>query len=231
MMICVLKVARCSLTLTNRLNATVFGFAPDVIFSVDSAAKKAVAISGVTAGIGLVLDFWYQFLYNGATAAKFQVRSHSCALIILFNADLFRLHKVQARDTFGSYFFFCLCCRLPTFFMLISSIALLAFMFFVSFQVWPQAVLVISFLAGILVTLQYLLFGAHRIVLGIRWMFKRIGDISVRLFSRSGEVEPAERRKMMIHQNRLPISTKTRSLEMRERKMKKNIMSSCSEMY
>ena len=65
------------LTITNRLNATVFGFAPDVIFSVDSAAKRAVAISGVTAGIGLVLDFWYQFLYNGVTAAKFQVSSQS----------------------------------------------------------------------------------------------------------------------------------------------------------
>lgn len=79
--------------------------------------------------------------------------------------------------------------------MLISSIALLAFMFFVSFGVWPQAVLVISFLAGILVTLQYLLFGAHRIVLGIRWAFKRLGVVSSRLFSRSKEVEPAEKEK------------------------------------
>jgi len=72
--------------------------------------------------------------------------------------------------------------------MLISSIALLAFMFFVSFQVWPQAVLVVSFLAGILVTLQYLLFGAHRIVLGIRWVFRKICAGFSRLFSRS-EVE------------------------------------------
>jgi hypothetical protein len=72
------------LTSVNRLNATVFGFAPDVIFSVDSAAKRAVAISGVSAGIGLVLDFWYQFLYNGATAAKFQVRSHSRVAVALF---------------------------------------------------------------------------------------------------------------------------------------------------
>jgi len=77
--------------------------------------------------------------------------------------------------------------------MLISSIALLAFMFFVSFQVWPQAVLVISFLAGVLVTLQYLLFGVHRIALGIRWAFKRTGAIFVWLFSRSNEVEPAEK--------------------------------------
>jgi len=156
------------------LNATVFGFAPDVIFSVDSAAKRAVAISGVSAGIGLVLNFWYQFLYNGATAAKF---------------------RVQARDTFRTYFFFCLCCRLPTFFMLISSIALLAFMFFVSYNVWPQAVLVISFLAGVLITLQYLLFGAHRIVLGIRWVLKRIGAVFVRLFSRTEEAEVAEKEK------------------------------------
>jgi CBS domain containing-hemolysin-like protein len=77
--------------------------------------------------------------------------------------------------------------------MLISSIALLAFMFFVSFHVWPQAVLAISFLAGVLVTLQYLLFGAHRIVLGIRWVLKKIGAVFVRLFSRREEAEPAEK--------------------------------------
>ena len=52
------------LTPANRLNATAFGFAPDVFFSVDSAAKRAVAISGVSAGIGFLLDSWYQFLYN-----------------------------------------------------------------------------------------------------------------------------------------------------------------------
>lgn len=156
------------------LNATVFGFAPDIIFSVDSAAKRAIAISAVTSAIGLVLDFWYQFLYSGVSAAKF---------------------RVQARDTFDSYFFFCLCCRLPSFFMLISSIALLAFMFFVSFSVWPQAVLFVSFMAGVLVTLQYLLFGAHRLVLGIRWVFKRIGAEFSRLVSRSNEAEPSEKEK------------------------------------
>ena len=64
------------LTSANRLNATVSGFAPDVIFSVDSAAKRAVAISGVSTGVGLVINFWYQFLCNGITAAKFQVCSH-----------------------------------------------------------------------------------------------------------------------------------------------------------
>lgn len=75
--------------------------------------------------------------------------------------------------------------------MLISSIALLAFMLFVSFRVWPQAVLFISFLAGMLVTLQYLLFGVHRMALGIRWVFKKSGAIFGRLFSRNREEEPA----------------------------------------
>lgn len=79
--------------------------------------------------------------------------------------------------------------------MLVSSIALLAFMLFVSFDVWPQAVLFISFLAGVLITLQYLLFGVHRIALGIRWIFKRIGAGFGRLFPRNKEVEPTEKGK------------------------------------
>ena len=62
--------------------------------------------------------------------------------------------------------------------MLMFSIALLTFIFFVSFQVWPQAVLVISFLTGVQITLRYLLFGVHRTVLGICWMFTGIGAIS-----------------------------------------------------
>jgi hypothetical protein len=42
------------LTLMNRVNATRFGFGPDIIFSIDSAAERAAAISGVTTGIGFV---------------------------------------------------------------------------------------------------------------------------------------------------------------------------------
>jgi hypothetical protein len=42
------------LTSKNRVNAAGSGFGPDVIFSVDSAAKRAGTIGSVTAGIGLV---------------------------------------------------------------------------------------------------------------------------------------------------------------------------------
>lgn len=71
---------------TRRLNATVFGFSPDIIFSVDSAAKRAIAISGVTSAIGLVLSFWYQFLYTGITAAKFQVCSLVTSYFLTLNS-------------------------------------------------------------------------------------------------------------------------------------------------
>jgi len=68
-------------------------------------------------------------------------------------------------------------------------------MFFISFQVWPQAVLVVPFLAGMLVTLKYLLFGSHRIVLSIHWASKGVGAGFAQLLSRSKEVEPARREK------------------------------------
>jgi len=67
----------CPLTLVGGSNVTMFGFVPDVFFTVDSTANKVVAIGFVTAGIGILLDFWYQFLHNRAAAAKFQVRYHS----------------------------------------------------------------------------------------------------------------------------------------------------------
>ena len=128
-----------------------------------------------------------------------QGSSGSRVLTIPFNTDLFQLHEVRARDAIGNYFFSCLCCRFPTFSVLTSSIAFLAPVF--SFQVWPQAVLVISFLAGVLVTLQHPLFCVHRIVLGIGWTFKRIGAISSGHSRGVMGWNPLGRRKMMIDQD------------------------------
>jgi len=66
----------CPLTLVSWSNATVFGFVLDASFTADPTANKVVAIGFVTAGIGFVLGFWYQFRYNRATATRSQVRSH-----------------------------------------------------------------------------------------------------------------------------------------------------------
>lgn len=82
----------CSPTLTNRLNATVFSFAPDTIFSAKSTAKKSV---------GLVPDFWHRFLYNGGTN-RHQVPG-SFPLPLPHHPFGYRpLLKVSVRDKFDS---------------------------------------------------------------------------------------------------------------------------------
>ena len=45
------------LTLARMLNATVFGFVPDVVFSADTYRAVAIRLSGVAAGIGSTLNF------------------------------------------------------------------------------------------------------------------------------------------------------------------------------
>lgn len=52
----------CPLTLTSRSNATVLGFIPGVIFSIESTANKVFIIRGVIDGIMLVLDVTHQML-------------------------------------------------------------------------------------------------------------------------------------------------------------------------
>ena len=83
------KICACILTLTSRPNVTMSCFIPDVVFSVDLASNRPAATDGVTAGLWPVLDFRYQPLYEGATAARFQVHSHSCASITLLNTGPF----------------------------------------------------------------------------------------------------------------------------------------------
>lgn len=102
-------------------------------------------------------------------------------------------------------------------------------MFFVSSHVWPQAVLAIFFLAGVLVTIQYLLFGAHRITLGIRWVLKRIGAVFIRLFSQTEEVGPAEKEKAIDSLELTTDIDKGKIVGDEGKKMEITIVSSCSK--
>ncbi|KAK7686479.1 hypothetical protein QCA50_010075 [Cerrena zonata] len=141
------------------LNAAVFGFSSDTIFSIDGIAKRSIAIGSIAAGIGIVVDAWFLVAYSSADAAKFT-----------------RL----ARDVYNSYFFFCLTCRLPALCMFVSACALMVFLFTVAWETWPTAVLVMSFAAGILVSLQYLVFGVHRFVNLVNWTVRSIWSKLVR---------------------------------------------------
>ncbi|KAH9914722.1 hypothetical protein B0H21DRAFT_828294 [Amylocystis lapponica] len=135
------------------IDAAVFGFAPGSLFPIDWLSEHVVAFGAIAAGLGLVFDAWFLVCYSGANAAKFQR---------------------QVTDVYGSYFFFCLTCRLPTLCMFLSAVALMVFLLGVAWAAWPAAVLVMSFLAGTLVSLQYLVFGCHRLFNLCVWLVRTL---------------------------------------------------------
>lgn len=79
-----------------------------------------------------------------------------------------------AKDVYGTYFFFCLYCRLPAVCLLVSTTSLTLFLLSVAWAEWPSAVLVVSFLAGILFSLQYLVFGCHRMFNLAAWCVRSL---------------------------------------------------------
>lgn len=58
--------------------------------------------------------------------------------------------------------------------MFLASCALTMFLLTVAWSAWPTAVLVMSCLAGTIFSLQYLIFGAHRMVNMCIWIVKGI---------------------------------------------------------
>ncbi|KAI0756048.1 hypothetical protein C8Q80DRAFT_1126102 [Daedaleopsis nitida] len=130
------------------IDAAVFGFGSDALFAVHGFSKESVSLGGIAAGIGLVFDAWFLVRYGGANVQQFQAR---------------------AKDVYNSYFFFCLQCRLPTVCMFLSALALMAFLFAAAWTAWPTAVLVMSFVAGLLFTSQFLVFGVHTLVNWLVW--------------------------------------------------------------
>ncbi|OJT05628.1 Deubiquitination-protection protein dph1 [Trametes pubescens] len=152
------------------IDAAVFGFASDATFIVDGFARSVVAIGAIAAGIGLVSDAWFLVLYSGANAVKFQVSRR-------IPSSRQRAHRPSpaqrlAKDVYGSYFFFCLTCRLPTMCMFLSTLALMLFLLGVAWTAWPTAVLVMSFVAGVLLSSQFLVFGIHRAVNFVVWVVR-----------------------------------------------------------
>ncbi|CDO68495.1 hypothetical protein BN946_scf184499.g20 [Trametes cinnabarina] len=156
------------------IDAAVFGFAPGALFVVDGFSKSVVAIGAIAAGIGLVTDTWFLVLYSGANAEKFQVRTFCNPGLETISTDTFTVYLKQrlAKDVYKSYFFFCLTCRLPAVCMFISAMALMFFLLGVAWAAWPAAVLVMSFVAGMLLTSQFLVFGIHRFIEAVIWIVR-----------------------------------------------------------
>ncbi|KAH9830513.1 uncharacterized protein C8Q71DRAFT_368996 [Rhodofomes roseus] len=159
-------VVAASLLALAGIDAAIFGLAPGSIFPIDGLARQVVALGAISSGLGLFLDTLLVFSYSNADAQKFQI---------------------IAKDVYGTYFFFCLYCRVPALCMLVSATCLAAFLLNVAWAEWPSAVLVVSFLAGVLCTLQYLVFGCHRIFNFIVWCVKSVWCAVVRRSVAAGD--------------------------------------------
>ncbi|KAG1772588.1 hypothetical protein EV702DRAFT_1133410 [Suillus placidus] len=135
------------------LDAAVFGFSPSSLFSVNTFAQSSIALGSVASGIGLAIDGWFLLVYSGANAKQFQK---------------------LARDVYGKYLFFCISSRLPAVCMFVSACALMVFLLSVAWSAWPTAVLVMCFIAGVLISLQFIIYGLHCAVICMTESFRRV---------------------------------------------------------
>ncbi|KAG1725260.1 uncharacterized protein EDB91DRAFT_1168896 [Suillus paluster] len=142
-----------SLVALSGLDAAVFGFSSSSLFSINSFAQSSIALGSVASGIGLAIDGWFLLIYSGANAKKFQK---------------------LARDIYGKYLFFCISSRLPAVCMFISACALMAFLLAVAWSAWPTAVLTMCFISGILISLQFIIYGLHCVVVCMADIIRRV---------------------------------------------------------
>ncbi|KAG5639065.1 hypothetical protein H0H81_007323 [Sphagnurus paluster] len=141
------------------ISAAIFAISPDTVFTVDSYARVAIAASSIASGLGLTCDAWFLLRYNWADVQT------------LIN---------RARDLYGSYFFFSLSARVPALCLFTSAVALMVFMVLVAFDVWPTGVIVTCFFIGLIMTLQFLVFGAHWFGLRIAGAARKVVIVSRR---------------------------------------------------
>jgi len=155
------------------VNAAVFAISPDSLFRIQPLALSAIAASSMASGLGTSIDAWFLFRYNWVDLRTF----------------IFR-----ARDVYGSYFFFALSARMPAMCMLLSALALMTFLGLVAFEVWPEGVAAVCFLVGLIMSLQFLVYGAHwcagKIVAGGK-ASKQGVVTAVRKMTQASTIEPS----------------------------------------
>jgi hypothetical protein len=107
--------------------------------------------------------------------------------------------QTLAMDIYDSYFFFALSSRLPLVALFVAVLALVGFLCAIAWTAWPAAVLVMCVLTGVLVSLQFIVYGFHRLALGFAWMLRGawlgavyVGSRVRAVFTRDRSQAPAE---------------------------------------
>ncbi|KAJ7045903.1 hypothetical protein C8F04DRAFT_1066646 [Mycena alexandri] len=137
------------------VDTAVFSISPGSIFDINPVARGAVAASSIASGLGIACAAWFLVRYAWVDLHTFVTRAE----------DILSTEN-------PSYFFFAISARIPSLLMFISAIALMLFMAIVAWSAWPMAVLALSFLVGLLLGLQFLVFGLLWIAKTVRKFFR-----------------------------------------------------------
>ena len=114
--------------------------------------------------------------------------------------------QTLAVDIYGSYFFFALSSRLPLVALMISVLALVGFLGAVAWVAWPTAVVVMCGITGVLVSLQFIVYGCHRLAFCLAWIVRGawlgavyIGSRIRAIFTRGQVQDPVENWPVTAH--------------------------------
>lgn len=128
------------------MNTAVLSISPDSSIQLSALALRAIACSSIFTGLGIAAAAYFILRYSFSPPQVFRTR---------------------ALDVYSSYVFFSISARVPTLCMVASAISLMAFLGLVAFDLWPTGVIVVSFLFGVVMSLQFLIFGCHQLGKGV----------------------------------------------------------------
>ncbi|KAH8828091.1 hypothetical protein DL96DRAFT_1555608 [Flagelloscypha sp. PMI_526] len=139
------------------MSTAVFTLTPDSLFPVNPFARATIGMSGLLSAVGIFMVFWYWLRFNWADVETFNYR---------------------AMDLYGTFFFFCLTSKVPLLSAILAALCLLTFIANVAYNVWPLGSLIVCFFFGVVLSLQFLIYGIHwtyvKIAFGIYSIYRRV---------------------------------------------------------
>lgn len=152
-----------------RIDAGIFAISPDSLFPVGSLARYAIASSSAAVVVGIPCDVWLLFRYGWVEKNTCKVRTESL-LIVRMKLKTRLNEQARAVDVFDSYMFFSLSARVPTLSALFSTFTLMMCIGSLAYNAFPVGVAIVFFLFGMLITLQFLVYG-------MRWFARAIARV------------------------------------------------------
>lgn len=151
------------------VNTAVLSISPDSSIKLSELALQAIASSSIFTGLGIAATAYFILRYSFSPVTLFRTR---------------------ALDLYSSYVFFSISARVPTLCMVASALGLMSFLGLVAFDLWPRGVIVVSFLVGVVMSLQFLVFGCHQLGRGVVGGSRRVARASQNIARRLTGVDP-----------------------------------------